>query len=861
MSLRRSIKFSVTVILVMLLTGCFSDSRAPIDPVDPKINDTEEKSKTPVPEEKPIATVPEEKPIATVPEEKPIATLPEEKPVAIVPEEKPIVILPEEKPVATIPEEKPKTPVPEEKPKTPEPEIPPATVRAPFSVELNTPDTVEQNTLFTLMATPEQNEGAVSYKWTLNNIVTPEEVSVSRHLMLPVVGDYVLRVFATDEAGYEFIGVKSISVVAQASLNTDFSFGINVSDKSGYALSEVPVTINGTTISTDQFGLAQFDGISQTPLMLVSASKEGYLTQTYQYSFDATQENAMATLTLQGINPVSHTIDSTQAVDVTETELHTKLMLDANSFVDDKGVAVTGDVKITITPIDIRAVDSAFLGGGQALTNSGEAVALISTGMADYQFTQNGSAVSLAEGASATIEMDLAVATGDDGRIFADGDTIEMWWFDTKTGFWVEDGVGTVALSDTSETGLKLVAVVNHFTTWNWDYYKQDDRSSITFNCLKDGQALATNESCQITASSISINRQMVAGSEGVTAVNTSPNVTYSVTANLTSGDALWSGEATITTVAGDNAVSINMAPITTQTGYVQCRIINHTVTSIVPCNNVITAGSIGPQNIDTAEFNNYRASFIYVKNDSLGISTTLNGGSNQTTLIDDTNSINGTLDLEIVFDIKLGWLKCSATLNGGDMEYFPCDALVTDSEGIESPIWAKDFSGTPLRTSFTYTKDAQDLRIEVVSIFDEAEIYQEEGYDVGGEPRVIDIDLTTESAVAHATYDVSPENLYTFVCIDEEGSNLDCDINWYNSVETLIFSGNITELSGPDILPKWMNGKIFIGELNSDGSPVGTGEARWEINVQELYFESNDPDVDIENRVITFTLTKIEPS
>lgn len=713
-----------------------------------------------------------------------------------------------------------------------------------FSVELSAPNSIEQNAIFTMTATPKDNTGDVSYQWSLNGGVISE--AASHHTMLPVSGDYTLTVVATDGSGNEDTQSKTITVVAQPSLNADFSFAINVSDKAGYALPEAPVTINGTTVITDQYGLAQFDGISQTSLMLVSASKAGYLTQTYQYRFNAMQENAMASLTLQNINPVSHTVDSSEAIDISETELHTKLILAANSFVDAQGNPITGEVDITITPIDIRAVDTAFLGGGQALTDSGEAVALISTGMADYQFSQNGAAVSLAADASAVIEMDLAVTTGDDGRIFAEGDTIEMWWFDSATGFWIEDGVGTVQLSTTSETGLKLVATVNHFTTWNWDYYKQDDRSSITFNCLKNGQPLLTNESCQITASSTSINRQFIASSEGVTVINTPPNVTYAVTANSTAGSSLWSGTATITTVPGSNNVSVDMMTMPAKTGYIQCRVINNVVTSIVPCQSVITANSISNQNIDTAESNNYRASFLYIKGDVLNVSATIDSGLNRVMLID-TSSINGTLDVELIFDIKYGSLQCSATLNGSDMQYFPCEALVTDSEESSFPIWIGDFSGTPPKANFTYSNNTQQLTIDVASIFDEARLRQNSRRSyISGLATRVEIDLATESAAAYVMYDANPEDLYTFRCIDHAGMDINCDIRWYSPMESIIFSGNIDELSGPEILPTWMNGKVSIKQPFD-----GFGNARYDD--QSLYTE--DYTIDDVNRVITFNL------
>jgi hypothetical protein len=716
----------------------------------------------------------------------------------------------------------------------------------PYSVALNAPDTVRQNTVFSMTATSTENEGAVSYQWTLNDDVISEDPS--HHTMLTVLGDFTLTVFATDEAGNEDTQSKVISVVAQASLNPDFSFDINVSDKAGYALQQAPVTINGTTVMTDQFGLAQFVGISQTSLMLVSASKAGYLTQTYQYSFDAMQESAVASLTLQNINPVSHIIDSTQATNITETELHTKLMLDANSFVDGQGNPVTGDVEITITSIDIRAVDNALLGGGLALTESGEAVIFISTGMADYRFSQNGSAVSLADGANAIIEMDLAVTTGDDGRIFVEGDTIEMWWFDPQTGFWIEDGLGDVQLSDTSETGLKLVASVNHFTTWNWDYYKQEDRSSITFNCLKEGLPLAVNESCQMILTSMSINRNFDVSSEGRTVINTPPNVAYSVAAKLTTSNSLWSGTAAITTVPGDNIVSVNMVSIATQTGYVQCRIINDAVTTIVPCKTEITGGVLLDQEADSVGFTNYRASFNYLKADVLDISSTTGSGLNQMTSID-TSNINGILDIEIIFDIQYGSLQCSATLNGSDMQYFPCDALVEDSEGLIFPVWVDDFSGNPLKANFTYSKNAQALDIEVASILDEARLNQSiNGYYVTGIPTLVSVDLTSQSPVVMVSYDMNIDSLYSFKCVDVASNNLDCYIAWFAPMENLIFLGNINELSGPDILPTWMNGKLFIETPLS-----GSGNAS--VIDQNLY--SDGFEVDTINKIITFTLVE----
>jgi hypothetical protein len=839
----RLIKFSVIVIVMMALTGCFGSDRNSNDSSAQKAPESEESNASEL-------LVPDvEVPDVEVPD------------VEVPDVEVPDVEVPDvEVPDVEVPDVE-----------VPDVEVPDVEVPDVYTVELNTPASVKQNTVFTMTATSVENEGAVSYRWSLNNSLISEDAT--HHTLLPILGDYTLTVIGTDESGNEATQSKTISVVAQTTLNPDFSFAINVSDKTGYALTGASVTINDTEVMTDQFGLAQFDGISQTALMLVSASKAGYLTQTYQYNFDAAQENATGTLTLQSINSFSHTVDSNAAIDIIETELHTKLMLKANSFVDANGNSVTGDIEVTITPVDIRAVDNAFLGGGQALTDSGEAVALISMGMADYQFTQNGSAVSLAEGSSATIEMDLVVTTGDDGRVFVEGDAIEMWWFDPKTGFWIEDGVGTVKLSDESETGLKLVATVDHFTTWNWDYYKQGDRATLIFKCLKDGLPLTSNESCQITASSTTISREFNASSEGVTAINTAPNVTYSVFANMTSGSSLWAGSTIFTSTPGSNDINVDMGITPTQTGYVQCRVINNAVTNIVPCNTVVYANSTPEQTVEGSDFVNFRAPFIYVKGDFLSLSSTVNGSLNRLTSID-TASVNGTLDIEIVFNVQIGSLQCSVSLDDSSLEYFPCDALVTaDDDESNFAIQTGDFYGSPAKADFSYSQNAQSLNIEVASIFDTA-VLREIGDDVGGffmsgQPTELYIDLTTETPVANVVYDIQSENVYSFRCVkginyndgsiifrDDDsitnvGDDVDCEFALYSSLENVIFEGNISELTSSDILPVWMNGKLH---LENAAESLGYAYQR----LGQYRNSSEGFEIDAVNNVITFTLSEV---
>src|SRR5690606_326223 len=140
-----------------------------------------------------------------------------------------------------------------------------------------------------------------------------------------------------------------------------------------------------------------------------------------------------------------------------------------------------------------------------------------------FVFTQNNQPVQLAAGKQAEIRMDVVDNIGADGRIFSAGDSVPMWWFDTSTGHWIEDGVGFVVESTSSATGWELVAPVSHFYTWNCDYYVSWDRSSFTFPCTRLGQLLSNDEICRVTLSSSTISRDHSVGPSGPTVLNVNP--------------------------------------------------------------------------------------------------------------------------------------------------------------------------------------------------------------------------------------------------------------------------------------------------------------------------------------------------
>jgi len=681
-----------------------------------------------------------------------------------------------------------------------------------FSVEINAPAQVNQNTVFTVEAVPKDNEGEVTYQWVIDGAVVSD--AAIYHTLMTKLGDVNVSLTAVDAAGNEDAQSTVIKVVPQTSLNDNFTFEVTVADKVGYALENVSVNVNGIQAATDANGVARFEGISQTELMIVSAQAEGYLTQTYQYTFDAAQEFAAATLVLQAVNPARHVVDATQAISIEETELHTRLELPANSFVTASGAPVTGNVSIAITPIDIRTVGTAFLGGAQALTNQGETVVLISAGMADYQFSANGEPVYLANGVAAVIEMDLATNLGDDGRVYAAGDTIEMWWFDTEKGLWIEDGVGVIETAASSPSGLKLVATVHHFTTWNWDYYKADDRSALVINCTKAGAAMDAGESCRVVARSASITREMAVGPEGVTAINVPPSVEFKYQATLSATDSVWVGSLVQTTQSGTNIVTIDLQPTTSEEGSVLCKVINATSTDLVGCDVIIDGANT--RELNTDEFADKTGTFKYISGEQLVITAYVEGGAAKTVYVD-TSAVAGDLAVELLFQLETGTIECTATLDGANQEGIPCPSLVEIVDETRIFVDANAFSGSPLRATFSYDTDSLMMQIALTSDVSGSAIraYGSNYYFIG-EPIWYDIDLSLGVPAVRHNFEVTSDTLYSVRCEDALGQSVDCDVTLYSPREDIIYQGLVSELSNPNRLPTWLIGKVHLDDAAS---------------------------------------------
>lgn len=687
-----------------------------------------------------------------------------------------------------------------------------------FKVEIEAPQTIEQNSFVSFSAVTEGEKGDVSYKWLLDGELVENQQDF--HTMFTATGSYELEVLAVDSDGNEANQAKTLQVQPQVALNDDFTLNVSVSNAAGFALTDAQVSVLGETALTTDAGIASFTGIPQNALMIIKVEKEGFISQTYQYEFQESLDSVDLEISLNALNNTTQEIDPTIDNTLSENELHTKISLPANSFVDAEGNIITDPVNVRITPIDAQTVGRAFLGGARAFTDEGEIVTLISTGMADFQFTSNGEQVSFVEGNAAVIEMDLITTTGADGRTFTAGDTIDMWWFDTEKGVWIEDGIGRVEESEQSPTGFKLIAEVTHFTTWNWDYYPDpESRANFDFRCTVSGQPLEQGQTCLLDIQSSAISSQYNVGPSGISIINGPSNVTFNVRATMRDGLDYYSADQVFESQLGDNDIVVNLTRRDTQNASVRCKVINESETLVKPC-KVNVLGSI-VEELHTGDNADLIGQFGYVKGDQFDLTAKLASGNSQTINVD-TSQVSGYLDLILTFEVKTKRLRCLATINGSNPEPIPCQAIIEDDMGNQQGLLEKDFYGNPLGADFTVDKDALSLNFEVAAMFDTASVryssYNDRYYMIDrGQTRSVDLGTSTGDIVF--THNVDSSDLFRFECVDQNGNDLDgCYVRWYAPIEMIVFQDRISVLEEPNRIPSWIRDRTYIPQVE-DGS------------------------------------------
>ncbi|MCF6211580.1 MAG: hypothetical protein L3K24_13140 [Gammaproteobacteria bacterium] len=228
---------------------------------------------------------------------------------------------------------------------------------------------------------------------------------------------------------------------------------------------------DGILATSDNTGAVSFS-IEIDKASSIRLRKSGYAAQTVMLAINNGRADFSATL---GKRNTPVTISADAAIDISGIS-GAAVSLAAGALVDANGNPVTGDIQLSITPVDVSDDDElgVFPGAFAGTDINGNAAPIImSYGTVEYQFSQHGNELNLAGGQSATIEIPVFIANHPDGTPIQIGDSGALWYLNETSGQWVQENVGTVVASVDSPTGMALQATVTHFSWWNHDIAPQ----------------------------------------------------------------------------------------------------------------------------------------------------------------------------------------------------------------------------------------------------------------------------------------------------------------------------------------------------------------------------------------------------
>ena len=227
-------------------------------------------------------------------------------------------------------------------------------------------------------------------------------------------------------------------------------------DIAGHPLANVTVSTDDAQTTTDENGVYTLSTYAASSRS-VSASLEGYATNSRNIEVVA-NAGSVLNITLAKVD----TVEVFSALDAkTVSAKGASVAFEASSIVNSDNTPFSGNVVATFTfnQVSSYAGQQSFPGDYLGENSDGTQSVLQSYGFIDVTLEdENGNALKLAEGKSATLTYPM------DSSIESTPANIPLWYYDTKKGIWVEDGVATFDANTNSYTG-----EVTHFTTWNLD--------------------------------------------------------------------------------------------------------------------------------------------------------------------------------------------------------------------------------------------------------------------------------------------------------------------------------------------------------------------------------------------------------
>lgn len=229
-----------------------------------------------------------------------------------------------------------------------------------------------------------------------------------------------------------------------------------VVDQEEQPLSDVRITIGSTTVFTDAYGIFSVPSAQvYEKFAYIKASKFGYINgsralvpsgELHQVEIMLLKETPVASIS-SGEESVVSLDDGSEIVF-------------QGDFTDTSGAAYTGTVDVIAYHLSPDDEDMALQMPGMlyAQDTNGEAKVLETYGMLAVELrSSSGEELQLAAGTTATLKMPIA------SGVESPPATMPLWYFDEVSGYWIEEGMGTL------ESGF-YIGEVSHFSFWNYDF-------------------------------------------------------------------------------------------------------------------------------------------------------------------------------------------------------------------------------------------------------------------------------------------------------------------------------------------------------------------------------------------------------
>lgn len=236
---------------------------------------------------------------------------------------------------------------------------------------------------------------------------------------------------------------------------TGMVLGVVVSNLDGLPVSGATVSVGTSTATTGADGTYVISGVPTTSRAVVNITANNFAPGSKVTAvFDGSISRADAALLPVAYTATIASLATVQTVAVPNSSA--TVVLPANALVTGVGAAPSGNITVSVTPLDPSS-NPQIMPGDYATNDGGQ---IQSYGALNVNMTDaTGAPLNLAPGVTSTIRIPVAAGT-------APLATMDMWYYDSITGRWVNQG--TLALGGIAPNQY-YEGSVTHFSTWNAD--------------------------------------------------------------------------------------------------------------------------------------------------------------------------------------------------------------------------------------------------------------------------------------------------------------------------------------------------------------------------------------------------------